>query len=152
MAELCQIWLAYKAAEACFWTAEDVNLSQDLVNWNNSVRQKDDSKFVVYILAYLIISIGTLMTKLPQRLSSEIQSAEARAFYGFEVAMSVHLSIIWFFMSLKPAFQAPYSHRAIFEPSSWVNQGSEEMGSTLFRHRVLRNGLCESRMVSCLHS
>jgi ribonucleoside-diphosphate reductase subunit M2 len=97
-----QIWAAYKAAEACFWTAEDIDLTQDLVDWKRIVLEyQDESKFVTYILASFLVLIDAVMVELPRRFSSEIQSAEARAFYGFQTAMYVgrcdmsHMNLIY---------------------------------------------------------
>jgi len=81
-----EIWAAYKAAEACFWIAEDIDLSRDLLEWDELARWEETS-FVAYMLAYSVVYIGTVMVELPQRFSSELQSAEARAFYGFQTAM-----------------------------------------------------------------
>lgn len=83
------IWQMYKKAEASFWTAEEVDLSKDLSDWE---RLKPDEKhFVSHILAFFAASDGIVNENLVERFSQEVQVTEARCFYGFQIAMeNVH--------------------------------------------------------------
>lgn len=83
------IWDMYKKAEASFWTAEEVDLSKDLVDWENL---KDDEKyFIKHVLAFFAASDGIVNENLVERFSQEVQVTEARCFYGFQIAMeNVH--------------------------------------------------------------
>ncbi|KAK2069305.1 hypothetical protein P8C59_003896 [Phyllachora maydis] len=81
-----EIWQMYKKAEASFWTAEEIDLSKDLHDWNNRI--KDDEKyFISHILAFFAASDGIVNENLVERFSSEVQIPEARCFYGFQIMM-----------------------------------------------------------------
>ena len=79
------IWEMYKKAEASFWTAEELDLSSDYKDWE---RLKDDEKhFISHILAFFASSDGIVLENLAVRFMKEIQIPEARAFYGFQIAI-----------------------------------------------------------------
>ncbi|GAB0135581.1 Ribonucleotide-diphosphate reductase (RNR), small subunit [Epichloe bromicola] len=81
-----EIWQMYKKAEASFWTAEEIDLSKDLHDWNN--RLSDDEKyFISHILAFFAASDGIVNENLLERFSGEVQVPEARCFYGFQIMM-----------------------------------------------------------------
>eukprot|EP00850_Spirogloea_muscicola_P012588 SM000082S22830 [mRNA] locus=s82:196914:198977:+ [translate_table: standard] len=79
------IWEMYKKAEASFWTAEEVDLSQDQSHWESL----DDGErhFVSHVLAFFAASDGIVLENLAVRFMKEIQVPEARAFYGFQIAI-----------------------------------------------------------------
>lgn len=79
------IWKFYKDAEASFWTAEEIDLQQDLHDW---ATLKDGEKyFIKNVLAFFAASDGIVGENLAQRFYSEIQLPEARCFYGFQLMM-----------------------------------------------------------------
>lgn len=79
------IWSMYKKQVECFWRAEEIDLSKDMTCWN---KLNDDEKyFIKMILAFFAASDGIVLENLAMRFMSEIQSSEARAFYGFQIAM-----------------------------------------------------------------
>lgn len=81
-----QIWRMYKKAEASFWTMEEVDLSKDLHDWNN--RMNDGERhFISHVLAFFAASDGIVNENLVERFSNEVQVAEARCFYGFQIMM-----------------------------------------------------------------
>jgi ribonucleoside-diphosphate reductase subunit M2 len=80
-----EIWSMYKKQVDCFWRAEEVDLTKDTVHWN--ALQDDEKYFISMILAFFAASDGIVMENLAQRFMSEVQLAEARAFYGFQIAM-----------------------------------------------------------------
>jgi len=81
-----EIWQMYKKAEASFWTAEEMDLSKDLHDWNN--RMNDNERhFVSHVLAFFAASDGIVNENLVERFSNEVQAAEARCFYGFQIMM-----------------------------------------------------------------
>ncbi|KAG7290247.1 Ribonucleotide-diphosphate reductase (RNR), small subunit [Staphylotrichum longicolle] len=81
-----EIWQMYKKAEASFWTAEEIDLSKDLHDWNNKIN--DDEKFFIsHILAFFAASDGIVNENLVERFSGEVQIPEARCFYGFQIMM-----------------------------------------------------------------
>jgi ribonucleoside-diphosphate reductase subunit M2 len=76
----------YKKAMASFWTAEEIDLSKDILDWNT--RLTDDERFFVsHILAFFAASDGIVNENLVERFSAEVQVPEARCFYGFQVMM-----------------------------------------------------------------
>src|SRR6478735_3192898 len=76
----------YKKAEASFWTAEEIDLSKDLHDWNNRLTA-DEQFFVSHILAFFAASDGIVNENLVERFSGEVQIPEARCFYGFQIMM-----------------------------------------------------------------
>ncbi|GAM88899.1 hypothetical protein ANO11243_069330 [Dothideomycetidae sp. 11243] len=81
-----EIWQMYKKAEASFWTAEEIDLSKDLHDWNK--RLNDDERFFIsHVLAFFAASDGIVNENLVERFSSEVQIPEARCFYGFQIMM-----------------------------------------------------------------
>jgi len=79
------MWEAYKKHEASFWTAEEIDLSADINDWDTLSR--NEKHFITHILAFFAASDGIVLENLASRFSSEIQVPEARAFYGFQMAM-----------------------------------------------------------------
>jgi len=79
------IWNMYKKQVDCFWRAEEVDLSKDLTHWNGL--NKDEKHFISMILAFFAASDGIVLENLGIRFMSEVQLSEARAFYGFQIAM-----------------------------------------------------------------
>tara|TARA_B100001287_G_scaffold262502_1_gene252490 strand:+ start:794 stop:1771 length:978 start_codon:yes stop_codon:yes gene_type:complete len=79
------IWNMYKKQVDCFWRAEEVDLSKDITDWNKLT--KDEKHFVSMILAFFAASDGIVLENLGLRFMSEVQNSEARAFYGFQIAM-----------------------------------------------------------------
>jgi ribonucleoside-diphosphate reductase beta chain len=80
------IWQFYKKAEASFWTAEEIDLSQDLNDWEN--RLNDGEKhFISHVLAFFAASDGIVNENLAVNFLSEVQYAEAKCFYGFQIMM-----------------------------------------------------------------
>jgi ribonucleoside-diphosphate reductase subunit M2 len=75
----------YKKQIDCFWRAEEIDLSKDLTNWESL--NADEKHFISMILAFFAASDGIVLENLASRFMSEIQVSEARAFYGFQIAM-----------------------------------------------------------------
>ncbi|KAJ7368190.1 ribonucleotide reductase small subunit [Mycena albidolilacea] len=81
-----EIWQMYKKAEASFWTAEEMDLSKDMHDWNNKLNS-DERHFISHVLAFFAASDGIVNENLLERFSNEVQIAEARCFYGFQIMM-----------------------------------------------------------------
>lgn len=79
------VWEMYKKAEASFWTAEEIDLSHDLKDWEKL--NSNERHFIKHILAFFAASDGIVNENLAMRFCSEIQIPEARCFYGFQIAM-----------------------------------------------------------------
>ncbi|GIX85833.1 ribonucleoside-diphosphate reductase subunit M2 [Caerostris darwini] len=83
------IWKMYKKAEASFWTAEEVDLSNDQGDWEKL--NSEEKHFISHILAFFAASDGIVNENLVERFSQEVQVTEARCFYGFQIAIeNVH--------------------------------------------------------------
>ncbi|KAF7881842.1 uncharacterized protein EAF02_006530 [Botrytis sinoallii] len=81
-----EIWQMYKKAEASFWTAEEIDLSKDLHDWNERLND-DERYFISHVLAFFAASDGIVNENLVERFSGEVQIPEARCFYGFQIMM-----------------------------------------------------------------
>lgn len=79
------IWAMYKKQVDCFWRAEEIDLTKDLAHWDNL--NKDEQHFISMILAFFAASDGIVLENLAMRFMSDVQLSEARAFYGFQIAM-----------------------------------------------------------------
>ncbi|MFM2267894.1 MAG: ribonucleoside-diphosphate reductase small chain [Bacteroidota bacterium] len=80
-----KVWDMYKVAEASFWTAEEVDLAQDLVDWVNL--SDNERHFIKHVLAFFAASDGIVNENLVLNFMREVQIPEARCFYGFQVAI-----------------------------------------------------------------
>ncbi len=80
------IWEYYKKSEASFWTAEEIDLSQDLTDWNNKLND-NERHFVKHVLAFFAASDGIVNENLAINFLNEVQYPEARCFYGFQIMM-----------------------------------------------------------------
>jgi len=80
------IWSFYKKAEASFWTAEEIDLSPDLIDWENKLNE-DEKHFIKHILAFFAASDGIVNENLAENFLAEVQYTEAKFFYGFQVAI-----------------------------------------------------------------
>ncbi len=80
------IWNFYKKSEASFWTAEEIDLEPDLVDWNNKLND-DERFFVKHVLAFFAASDGIVNENLAENFVAEVQYTEAKFFYGFQIMM-----------------------------------------------------------------
>jgi len=79
------IWKMYKKQMDCFWRAEEIDLSKDLSQWESL--NTNEKFFIKMILAFFAASDGIVLENLGLRFLGDVQLAEARAFYGFQIAM-----------------------------------------------------------------
>ena len=79
------IWDLYKKQVDCFWRAEEVDLSKDLTDWAKLT--PDEKNFITMVLAFFAASDGIVLENLALRFMGDVQVAEARSFYGFQIAM-----------------------------------------------------------------
>lgn len=79
------VWQMYKKAEASFWTAEEIDLSQDQKDWDSL--NDGERHFISHVLAFFAASDGIVNENLAVNFMQEVQMAEARCFYGFQVMM-----------------------------------------------------------------
>jgi ribonucleotide reductase beta subunit family protein with ferritin-like domain len=79
------VWEMYKKSVDCFWRAEEIDLSKDYADWESL--NTDEKYFISMILAFFAASDGIVLENLATRFMSDVQISEARAFYGFQIAM-----------------------------------------------------------------
>ena len=80
------IWKFYKQQEASFWTAEEIDLQQDVNDWVNKLND-DERHFVKHVLAFFAASDGIVNENLAENFVNEVQYNEAKFFYGFQIMM-----------------------------------------------------------------
>lgn len=80
------IWNMYKKAEACFWTAEEIDLNPDMMDWELKLNP-DEKHFIKHVLAFFAASDGIVNENLAVHFMNEVQYPEARCFYGFQIMM-----------------------------------------------------------------
>ena len=80
-----EIWEMYKKQVDCFWRAEEIDLSKDLNHW--LTLNAEEQHFISMVLAFFAASDGLVLENLATRFMCDVQLAEARAFYGFQIAM-----------------------------------------------------------------
>lgn len=106
-----EIWEMYKKAEDSFWRVEEVDTSKDLDDW---VRLDNNEKyFVSMILAFFAASDGIVLENLGLRFMSEVQLAEAKAFYGFQIAME-NIHSIMYSQLIETYIKNPYEKDKLF--------------------------------------
>lgn len=122
------IWKYYKQAEASFWTAEEIDLHQDLTDWNNKLND-EERYFIKHVLAFFAASDGIVNENLAENFVNEVQYTEAKFFYGFQIMMeNIHsetysLLIDTYIKDPKEAdklFHAIENFPAIKEKADWA--------------------------------
>jgi len=132
----------YKKHEASFWTAEEIDLAQDLKDWEGL--NTDEQHFIKHILAFFAASDGIVLENLAGNFSTEIQIPEARAFYGFQMAMeNIHsetYSLLIEQYIKDPAekeevFDAIHTMPAVAQKAEWAVQWMNE--TSCFAERIV---------------
>ncbi|MBK6565820.1 MAG: ribonucleotide-diphosphate reductase subunit beta [Saprospiraceae bacterium] len=80
------IWAFYKKTEASFWTAEEIDLNQDISDWEHKLND-NERHFVKHVLAFFAASDGIVNENLAENMVREVQYTEAKFFYGFQIMM-----------------------------------------------------------------
>ena len=78
------LWEWYKKQQACFWTAEEIDLHSDIVDWTTKLTD-DERYFIKHILAFFAASDGIVNENLAENFVNEVQYSEAKFFYGFQI-------------------------------------------------------------------
>lgn len=130
------IWQMYKTQQAMIWTAEELDLSPDLADWENKLND-DERYFIKHVLAFFAASDGIVNENLAENFLSEVQYTEAKFFYGFQVMMeNVHSETYSLLIDtyIKDSKEKDYLFNAIetFEPVKkkaewalrWIENGS----------------------------
>src|SRR5687768_3140868 len=80
------IWRFYKLSQSNFWTSEEIDLQQDLSDWQHKLND-DERHFIKHVLAFFAASDGIVNENLAEHFVSEVQYTEAKFFYGFQIMM-----------------------------------------------------------------
>merc|ERR1712176_201446 len=148
-----EVWEMYKKHEASFWTAEEIDLSQDLKDWDKL--SSSEQHFVKHVLAFFAASDGIVLENLASQFSTEIQIPEARAFYGFQMAMeNIHsetYSLLIEQYIRDPAekertFNAIETMPAVNEKAKWAIQWMQKENS--FAERIIAFAAVEGILFS----
>merc|ERR1712166_792319 len=148
-----EIWEMYKKHEASFWTAEEIDLSQDNRDWEKLT--DSERHFIKHVLAFFAASDGIVLENLGSQFSTEVQIPEARAFYGFQMAMeNIHSETYSLLIeqyikepSEKEAiFDAIHTMPAVSEKAQWAVQWMQQENS--FAERIVAFAAVEGILFS----
>jgi len=137
------VWKMYKKQVDCFWRAEEVDLSKDLADWGKMT--EDEKHFISMVLAFFAASDGIVLENLAVRFMCDIQVSEARAFYGFQIAMeNIHSEMYSILIDTfiqnteqrKRLFQATQNFPCIGEKAKWAQKWMNDQSSN-FATRLL---------------
>merc|ERR1712227_337699 len=146
-------WEMYKKHEASFWTAEEIDLSQDLKDWDKL--SESEQHFIKHVLAFFAASDGIVLENLAAQFSTEVQIPEARAFYGFQMAMeNIHsetYSLLIEQYIKEPSekdkiFNAIETMPAVREKANWAIQWMQKENS--FAERIIAFAAVEGILFS----
>ncbi|KAJ7511889.1 ribonucleotide reductase small subunit, partial [Mycena galericulata] len=114
-----EIWWMYKKAVASFWTAEEIDLSHDLSDWNTKLTD-NERHFIMLVLAFFVAADGMVNENLVQHFCNEVQLAEARCFYGFQVAMeNIHSET--YSLLIDTYITDPYTRDRLFRSTETID-------------------------------
>jgi ribonucleoside-diphosphate reductase subunit M2 len=123
------VWKMYKKQVECFWRAEEIDLSKDLGDWSSL--STDEQQFISQILAFFAASDGIVMENLAGRFMMDVQAAEMRAFYGFQIMMeNIHSEMYSLLIEtyIKDSFEkdklfrAVQTHPSIAQKANWAKK------------------------------
>jgi len=107
-----EIWGMYKKHVASFWTAEEIDLSQDMRDWQNLT--EDEKYFIKHVLAFFAASDGIVLENLMENFGVQLQLPEARCFYAFQGAMeNIHSET--YSLLIDTYVQDPVEKMSLFE-------------------------------------
>jgi len=147
------VWEMYKKHEASFWTAEEIDLSQDNKDWDTL--SDNEQHFIKHVLAFFAASDGIVLENLAGQFSCEVQIPEARAFYGFQMAMeNIHSETYSLLIEQyikdpvekESIFDAIHTMPAVREKAEWATQWMQ--ADNCFAERVIAFAAVEGILFS----
>jgi len=132
------LWKFYKQHLSTFWTAEEIKLSDDLVDWNEKLND-NERYFVKNILAFFAASDGIVNENLVVNFYNEVQIPEARQFYSVQMMLeAIHAETYSLLIDTyisnteekNKLFNAVETIPAVKKKADWAIKWIEE-GSTL---------------------
>lgn len=148
------IWKMYKKQVDCFWIVNEVNLAQDLNDWNTL--SEDEQKFIKMVLAFFAASDGAVTENLAVRFMADIQVSEARAFYGFQIAIEgIHSEMYSLLIDTyikdsdekKKLFEATKNYPCIMKKFNWAKKWLNDKRSS-FAARLVAFACVEGLLFS----
>merc|ERR1719316_2100688 len=148
-----EVWEMYKKQEASFWTAEEIDLSQDMKDWEKLT--ESEQHFIMHVLAFFAASDGIVLENLGSQFSTEVQIPEARAFYGFQMAMeNIHSETYSLLIEQyirdpvekEQIFDAIHTMPAVREKAEWAVQWMQ--GENSFAERIVAFAAVEGILFS----
>merc|ERR1740133_571312 len=148
-----EVWEMYKKHEASFWTAEEIDLSSDLKDWETL--SESEQHFIKHILAFFAASDGIVLENLGSQFMTEVQIPEARAFYGFQMAMeNIHSETYSLLIEQyirdpsekEKIFDAIHTMPAVAEKAQWAVQWMQHDNS--FAERIVAFACVEGILFS----
>ncbi len=130
------VWEMYKRQVDCFWRAEEVDLSRDLNDWKGL--SADEQNFIKMVLAFFAASDGLVLENLAVRFMGDVQLSEARAFYGFQIAMeNIHSEMYSLLIDTyiqngsekTTLFQATQNFPCIAKKANWAKKWLDDKDS-----------------------
>jgi ribonucleoside-diphosphate reductase beta chain len=137
------IWAYYKKSEASFWTAEEIDLSQDITDWENKLND-NERHFIKHVLAFFAASDGIVNENLAENFVNEVQYTEAKFFYGFQIMMeNIHSETYSLLIDtyIKDPVEKDYLFNAI-DNMECVNKKAQ------WALRWIKNGNFQERLVA----
>ncbi len=123
------VWKMYKKQIDSFWRVEEIDLSKDLPDWAKLT--PDEQQFIIKVLAFFAASDGVVMENLAARFMQDVQAAEIRAFYGFQIMMeNIHSEMYSVLIDTyihdktekQALFGAVKTHPSIMQKASWAKK------------------------------
>lgn len=88
-----ELWDAFKKQEHAFWTAEELDFSEDIYDWENKLTA-DERYYITHVLAFFAQSDGIVNENLAVRFYGETNLPEARAFYTAQMLIeTIHAEV-----------------------------------------------------------
>jgi len=155
------IWKMYKKSVDSFWVPQEVDLSKDLGDWEKL--SADEKHFISMVLAFFAASDGLVLENLAQRFMGDVQLAEARAFYGFQIAIeNIHSEMYSILIDTyvrddaekTKLFQALHHYPCIAKKGNWakkwINDNRSSFAARLVAFAVIE-GLFFSSSFACIY-
>ena len=155
------VWDMYKRAIDSFWIVNEVNLAQDLKDWNGL--NEDERNFIKMVLAFFAASDGVVTENLAVRFMGDVQNSEVRAFYGFQIAIEnihSHMYSLLIDTYIKDddektrLFEATTNYPCITKKFNWAKKWLDDKRSSFAKRLVafaVVEGIFFSSSFACIY-
>lgn len=155
------VWDMYQRAVDSFWIVNEVNLAQDLKDWNGL--NEDERNFIKMVLAFFAASDGVVTENLAVRFMNDVQVSEVRAFYGFQIAIEnihSHMYSLLIDTYIKDddektrLFEATTNYPCITKKFNWAKKWLDDKRSSFAKRLVafaVVEGIFFSSSFACIY-